>query len=102
MPFVALFRHYFVLRLGKSKWIAGGVSFRLRRSAVHQYLELKLSSCWDEWRYNWYFISEENPSPHLLLPSFPAECLANSKEMLPRFWLFLWPLNARPSFAVGS
>ena len=34
-----------------------------------------------EWRYNWYFISEENLSPHLLHPSSPAERLANSKEV---------------------
>ena len=44
MPSVALFLHYFVPRLGKLKWVAGGVSFRLRRSAAHQYLELKLCS----------------------------------------------------------
>ena len=81
MPSVALFRHYFVPRLGKSKWIAGGGSFRRSRSAAHQYLELKLCSCWDEWSHNWYFISEENSSPHLLLPSSPAERLANSKEI---------------------
>ena len=80
MPSVALFRHYFIPRMGKSKWIAVGVSFRLRRSAAHQYPELKLRSCWDEWRHDWYFISEENSSPHLLLPSSPAERLANSKE----------------------
>ena len=48
MPSVALFRHYFVPHLGKSKWIAGGVTFCLRSSAAHQYPELKLKSRWGE------------------------------------------------------
>ena len=73
MPFVALFRHYFVPHLGKSKWIVGGVTFCLRRSAAHQYPELKLKSRWGEWRHNWYLVSEESLSPHLLLPTSPAE-----------------------------
>ena len=37
MPFLAIFRHYFVSRLGRSKWIAGELSFSLRRDAVHQF-----------------------------------------------------------------
>ena len=81
MPSVALFRHYFVPHLGKSKWIAGGVTFRLRKSAAHQYPELKLKSRWGEWRHNRYLISKENLSPHLLLPSSPTEHLANSREV---------------------
>ena len=81
MPSMELFRHYFVPHLGYSKWIAGGVTFHLRRSVAHQYPELKLKSCWGEWRHNWYLISEENLSPHLLLPLSPAEHLANSKEV---------------------
>ena len=42
MPSVALFRHYFMPRTGRSKWIAGGVSFCLRKETAHQYPEAKI------------------------------------------------------------
>ena len=36
---------------------------------------------WREWRRNWYFILVDSLSPHLLVPSAPAESLANSRDV---------------------
>ena len=40
MSSVALFRHFFCPRVGRSKWIAGGVSFSLWRDVEHEFSEL--------------------------------------------------------------
>ena len=80
MPSVALFRHFFVPRLGKSKWIAGGVSFCLRSDAAHQYPETFTKASVGEWRHNWYFVEADGTNPHLMTPYYPAERLAHSKE----------------------
>ena len=80
-PSVALFRHYFMPRTGRSRWIAGGVSFCLKKESAHQYPGAKIRANWEEWRHNWYFILADNPSPHLLVPTAPTERLANSKDV---------------------
>ena len=81
MPSVALFRHYFIPRTRRSRWIAGGVSFCLKKESAHQYLGAKIRANWGEWRHNWYFILANNPNPHLLVPTAPVEGLANSKDV---------------------
>ena len=81
MPSVVLFRHYFMPRTGRSRWIAGGVSFCLKKESAHQYPGAKIRANWGEWRHNWYFILADNPSPHLLVPTAPDESLANSRDV---------------------
>ena len=41
MPSVALFRHFFMPRRRRSRWIAGGVSFCLKTENARQYPETK-------------------------------------------------------------
>ena len=62
MPSVALFRHYFMPRTGRSRWIAGGVSFCLKKESAHQYPGAKIRANWGEWRHNWYFILAATPA----------------------------------------
>ena len=46
MPSVALFRHFFMARRGRSRWIAGGVSFCLKQENANQYPETKIHPSW--------------------------------------------------------
>ena len=48
---------------------------------AHQYPETKIQPNWREWRQNCYFIFADNLSPILLVPSTPAERLANSRDV---------------------
>ena len=51
-PSVALFRHFLVPHLGKSRRGVGGVTFRLRRDAELQYPEALAGTFVEEWRQN--------------------------------------------------
>ena len=48
---------------------------------MRQYPETKIHPNWKEWRQNWYFIQAGSLSPHLLVPTAPAESLANSRDL---------------------
>ena len=60
---------------------AGGVSFCLQQENARQYSETKIHPSWEEWRQNWYFAKAGSLSPHLLVPTAPAESLANSRDI---------------------
>ena len=81
MPSVALFRHFFMPRMGRSRWISSGVSLCLKKENARQYPKTKIQPNWREWRKNWYFIQADSLSPHLLVPSAPAESLDNSRDV---------------------
>ena len=81
MPSVALFWHFFMPRRGRSRWIAGGVSFCLKQENARQYPDTKIHPNWQDWRWNWYLVQAGSTSPHLLVPTAPAESLANSKDV---------------------
>ena len=81
MPSVALFRHFFMPRRGRSRWIAGGVSFCLKQENASQYPRTKIHPSWKDWRRNWYLAQAGSISPHLLVPTAPAESLANSRDV---------------------
>ena len=57
------------------------MSFCLKRENARQYPETKIHPDWKEWRRNWYFAQEGSLSPHLLVPTAPAESLANSRDI---------------------
>ena len=67
--------------MGRSKWISGCVSIVLRPEAESQFPVVVLDHSSREWRRNWYFIRTSSVSPHLAMPSAPAERLAHSQKL---------------------
>ena len=56
------------------------MSFSLKQENSSQYPSTKIHPNWADWRRNWYFVQAGSTSPHLLVPTAPAESLANSKD----------------------
>ena len=55
-PSIALFRHFFVPHMGRSRWVSGCVVFKLRPEAEAQFPEVATDRSEKEWRQNWYII----------------------------------------------
>ena len=56
------------------------MSFCLKQDNARQYPKTKIHPDWKEWRQNWYFARVGSLRPHLLVPTAPAETLANSRD----------------------
>ena len=72
-----------LFRSGRSRWVSGCVTFKLRPEAEGQFPEVATARSKKEWRRNWYIIRANSISPHLLVPSVPAERLAYSRRLSP-------------------
>ena len=60
------------------------LTFKLRPEAETQFPEVATDRRKKEWRRNWYIIRAHSISPHLLVPSVPAERLAYSYWLSPQ------------------
>ena len=69
MPSVALFRHFFYLRVGKEGWLGGGVTFCFRPNVKQAHPEMVVKSKWDEWRNGWFLVVVPEALQHLQEPT---------------------------------
>ena len=67
MPSVALFRHYFGLRV-EGKFMSGGVTFCLRDGLKEHFLNVDKKR-WEEWRHEWCYVRFPTPDDLLAEPS---------------------------------
>ena len=77
--------------MSRSRWISGCVTFRLWPKAEAQFAMAVVDPSKKEWRQNWYFIRTNSISPHLSVPSAPAERLAHS-----------WRLNSQEAMLTPA
>ena len=67
-PSIALFRHYFVPHMGRSRWVSGCVTFKLWPEVEAQFPEVAVDRSNKEWRRNWYIIRANNISRICMCP----------------------------------
>ena len=93
---ITLFCHFFVPHMGRSRWISGCVSFKLRPEEENQFSTVVVDRSAREWRRNWYSMRTSSVSPHLFVPSAPAERIAHSQRLSSQE-VVLTPAILRPS-----